>query len=267
LNEVVRLLGAERQAATSFALAYPERRFEFVSDAAVVDGHDLANVTIVRAAPGGTDPRAGDICLCPRWSRPGFALSEIMPILGCALPGLLVPVSRATPTAGRWIAKGDGRHRPDAPVSGDAAALARLAAFDGGTVFQPLHAARGSFLATGRRDGKGLLALAVVRLHAERFFRDDVVQAAETVDWPEVAEASARALDALDDRGMFSMNWIDAGGEAKLTSFRPVPRAVAGLLRRSGLSLLDRPERLIVAAAGLRSIGRVNYSSYSAVDA
>lgn len=267
MSEVVRLLGAERQAATSFALAYPERRFEFVSDAAVVDGHDLANVTIVRATPGGTDPRVGDICLCPRWSRPGFALSEVMPILGTVLPGLVAPVSRTLPTTGRWIAKGDGRHRPDAPVSGDAAALARLAAFDGGTVFQPLHGARGSFLVTGRREGKSFLALAVVRLHAERFFRDDVVQAAETVDWPEIAEASERALDALDYRGMFSMNWIDVGSDAKLTSFRPVPRAVVGLLRRSGLSMLDRPERPVVAAAGLRSIGRVNYSSYSAAGA
>jgi hypothetical protein len=37
----VRILGAEQQAASSLALAYPERSFEFLTDAAVADGWDL----------------------------------------------------------------------------------------------------------------------------------------------------------------------------------------------------------------------------------
>jgi hypothetical protein len=35
---MIRLLGAEKQSAVSLALAYPERRFQFVSDHRVIAG-------------------------------------------------------------------------------------------------------------------------------------------------------------------------------------------------------------------------------------
>ena len=43
--------GAEKQAAVSAALAWPERNFLFVSDQRVIDGWDLPNVKACRARP------------------------------------------------------------------------------------------------------------------------------------------------------------------------------------------------------------------------
>jgi len=63
----VRILGAEQQAASSLALAYPERRFEFLTDVAVADGWDLPNVTLCFAAPQDALRGADGIALCPRW--------------------------------------------------------------------------------------------------------------------------------------------------------------------------------------------------------
>ena len=75
----VLVLGAEAQAATSIACAYPERTVTFVSDDAILDGSDLPNVRMQFAKP--TDREmltraAGQqlVPLCPRWLAQEAAL-------------------------------------------------------------------------------------------------------------------------------------------------------------------------------------------------
>lgn len=260
----IRLLGAERQAATSFALAYPERRFAFVTDCPIVDGWDLANVAI-RFAPAGAPADRDDetIALCPRWIDRPTPLSEVLPILERVLPGQVLPVSAQPADRGRFAAKGDLRHRPDAPVIGDRAVLAGLDDPNGcGLVFQAWYGDAATLLAVGRRWESGRVALGVLRLYAERFFRDDVVQAAETVDRPDIVAGCMAGLAALNHVGPFCFTWLDGAAGAVIASFRPVPRAVCVALRRAGISLLDPPAGDTVAAQGVRSLSDIHYAPY-----
>src|SRR5688500_9400036 len=110
------LLGAEKQAATSAALAHPERQFRFVSDQPVLDGWDLPNVTFTHGTPGNVPLGPGEqaVVLCPRWlpAAEQKPLSAVLPFLAEALPDHVLPVS-PTPFAGRpCIVKGDRFHRP-----------------------------------------------------------------------------------------------------------------------------------------------------------
>ena len=64
------VLGAERQAASSIACAYPDRTVTFVSDHTILDGDDLPNVRMVFASPDDPPvlPSERELApLCPRW--------------------------------------------------------------------------------------------------------------------------------------------------------------------------------------------------------
>ena len=73
----ITVLGAELQAATSIAGAYPERAVTFVSDQAILDGSDLANVSMTFGKPEDRAMLTRDardvIALCPRWLEPQSA--------------------------------------------------------------------------------------------------------------------------------------------------------------------------------------------------
>ena len=277
------LLGAESQAATSFAIAYPECRFVFVTDKPIVDGWDLANVEFRRASVEEADEEASIIsstaepsmmALCPRWIKRPCPLQQTLPTLEQALPGLVVPVTRhfvqaetgSTP-ANRskpvFVVKGDLWHRPDAPMIGTEAELTMLDdPYGCGLVFQPRQAAEATLLVVGRRWRNDSVALGVFRLHAERFFRSDVIQAAETVDRPDLVEASLSGLAALEHVGLFTFVWLETPTGLALVSFRPVPRAVCLALRHAGVSLLRAPSGTCVASQGVRSLSAVHYASY-----
>jgi hypothetical protein len=265
----IRLLGAERQAASSFALAYPERAFEFLSDQEIVDGWDLPNVRLTFAKP--EDSPEG-LPLCPRWLSPetrrAASLGQIMPRLAEKFPDYVLPIVPQAETEGKWVLKGDLFHRPDAPLSGAAGSLADVVDTHGcGLVYQPEVEAEASFLVMGRRRDKTNVTLGVLKLLAERFFRIDVIQAARTVERADLVALSLDALDALAYTGWFSLNWIEMQDRTRLASFRPVPHAGLLTLRQAGADLLEEPKGVTVASPNHGFMAYPHYASYKRIGA
>ena len=237
------LLGAEKQAATSAALAYPERQFRFVSDQPVLDGWDLPNVTFTHGTPGNVPLGSGEqaVALCPRWlpAAEQKPLSEVLPYLTEALPDQVLPVS-PTPVPGQpCIVKGDRFHRPDGTITGTDLDPADVGdPYGCGTLYQSLWPAEQTILVVGRHrfgacDGRRPGSRGELR-------RDDILAAGETVDIEadDLLRLSMTAVAILDHTGPFTMNWLKRGAEYRLTSFRPAPRAVFGTLRKAGIDLL-----------------------------
>jgi len=263
----VRLLGAERQAASSMALAYPERRFAFLSDQTVVDGWDLPNVNIHYATPDDQTWASGlSVTLCPRWltenERARWSLNATFKHLAEASFEHLLPVQSSPESSGIWQVKGNVFHRPDAPESGKAMALADIVDPHGcGLVYQPKLATLASYLVMGRRL-EDRVALGVMRIHAERFFRDDVIQAAQTVRHPFLVEQALRVLDSLSYQGYFTLNWVETNTGLFLSSFRPTPRVGFRTLRDNGADLLSPTSGTSVAAPGGGFVAQPHYASY-----
>lgn len=261
---VTNVLGAETQAASSIAAAYPERSFNFVSDQRVIDGWDLPNVVFRHADPASWDHSPSDIAVCPRWaSDPGrHAQSRLVPELSRHFPEYFTPLLGELPDTGRWIAKGDCWHRPDAPLSGTPEMLQDVVAPAGcRLVYQPLLPVTKRFAAIGHRGDDGV-SLGILEILQERFFRDAILQAAETVHRPELADLSLAMVDKLDHDGYFTLSWLQTAEGLYLSSFRPVPRAVFGTFRRAGVDLLKAPRGTTICPAGFRFVGWPHYSSY-----
>ena len=94
-------------------------------------------------------------------------------------------------------------------------------------------------MAIGRR-GHGT-QLGCIQIFDERFFWDNILQAGEAVHVPDVAAATLHILDALDHWGFFTLNWLRTAHGLRLSSLRPVPRAIFQMFRCGGLDLLDDP--------------------------
>ncbi len=262
------LLGAEKQAATSAALAYPERQFRFVSDQPVLDGWDLPNVTFTYGTPGNVQLEPGEqaIALCPRWLPAGEQkpLSQILPIIAETFSyEVVLPVS-ATPFPGQpCIVKGDRWHRPDGTIIGTDLDPADIGdPYGCGAIYQPLWKADMNILVVGRVQNC-TIRKAVFRIHAESCARDDILASGETIDDPDIRGDSNWVLTALDYEGLFTMNWLRRGTEYRLTSFRPVPRAVFGTLRKPYFDLLGpAPDGDRIALAGHKFVVDLTYTSY-----
>ena len=178
----IMVLGAEKQAATSLAAAYPEHQFRFVSDHPIIDGGDLANVTMSFGAPDNLTALIGAaervVVLCPRWLEPAAAARATLPNslgqLADVIPGRVLPVE-ARPSAGdEWIVKGARWHRPDVAVVGDAALLGDVTDPHGcGLVYQRHQpGVTRSILVVGRRDASGSTALGVIEVRGEMLERE-----------------------------------------------------------------------------------------------
>jgi hypothetical protein len=261
-------LGAEKQAATSLAIAYPDFEIVFVSDCDILDGSDLDNVRMVRAAPGEMPKVAQSadhvVPLCPRWISENDGLSRTFERLDGLLPGCSLPLQARCPADGEWIVKGDRWHRPDAPIHGNLRHLVDVVDVHGcGLVYQRYCNPERIIMAIGRRDGPGAVLIGVIEVLEERFFRDVILQAGETIDAPDIAELSLHVLDALDHRGFFTLNWLRTLDGPKLSSLRPVPRAVFQTFRRGGVDLLAAASTVKVAAPGLRFIADPTYVSFA----
>lgn len=274
------LLGAEKQAATSAALAYPGIGFTFVTDQSVIDGWDLSNVRCVLS----TVPQISDLAegaggpllpLCPRWIHPVlpeprnrlgvFNLANVLADLSSPFGRHVVPVASAPEGTGSWIVKGDARHRPDAVITGRAADIMVTEDPDlCGVVFQPYVPARETLLVTGYRLGSQAVDIAALRIHAEVHCREDLITAAETVEAASLVELSLAMLERLAHSGWFSMKWLLVDDGYKLVSVRPVPKATFQVMRRAGLNPLAAPTRVTVARPGHRFIADNWYSSYVA---
>jgi hypothetical protein len=271
------LLGADKQAAVSAALAWPERSFLFVSDERVIDGWDLPNVKACRARPDQRPALAAAIHwvpLCARWrparlpgvenSLGNFSLHAVMDALARQFGNVVLPVRLLRPAQGACMVKGNYWHRPDAPVWGDIATLAEVHdPYGSGIVYQSFWPRQRHYLATGRRLGPGAVELAVLAIYAEVCARDDILGAGETVRHDVITRLTLAMLDALDQRGFFTFNWLERDGDVRLTSVRPVPRAVFRTFRRAGWdSFAPWRAGVHVAPPGLKFTVDIHYSSY-----
>lgn len=272
---LIRLLGAERSAAVSFAQAWPEHRFVFVSDEPVIDGWDLPNVEFAwgaadaaeSALPGGAADRT--VTVCGRWASKAAArrgaTTDLLALFARVRGVLGERVAPLTPEppSGPWQAKGRFWHRPDTVVQGQGqAGVDTVDPRPCGHLFQPLIKGGASYIASGLEMPGGALRYGVFRIFSEALARYDVFQAGESVDDAEIMEMTEAALAALGEPGYFSLNWVRTPGALQLTSIRRVPREVLGTLRRGGVDVLapgDEGRRL---AAGRRFIVENHYSSY-----
>jgi len=265
-------LGAEKQAATSLAAAYPDCTVIFASDRDILDGSDLANVRMVHATPADATKLAAAadhvVPLCPRWLCGDHTLSRVFDRLERALPDRCLPVRAHRPSSGQWIVKGDRWNRPDVPLSGDARQLADVTDPHGcGLVFQPYSKTTATIMSIGRRERAGAVHIGTVEVFQERFQRDVVLQAGETIDAPEVLGASLEVLDALDHRGFFTLNWLQTDEGLRLSSLRPIPRAVFLSFLRGGVDILRVASTVKVVASGVRFIAAPTYVSYKRLSA
>jgi len=282
---IIGLLGAERQSAVSAAQAWPDRPFLLVSDQKVLDGWDLPNCRFRWAAPADPTvlvalPGIEWLPLCPRWILPGlnpprcvlgaFALSGVLAELRRRFGETVLPVERHTSGAQTVVVKGENRHRPDAPLVGQPTDLAAVEDPHGcGVLYQPYFPWQRLLLATGRRWPNGAVDLGVVAVHGEVCARDDTLGAGETVRHDRVAELTLAMLEHLGHTGFFTCNWLEHGDDARLSSFRPVPRALFGTLRNAGLDLFGPPraDQVRLARPGCKFTIDVHYSSYGTLSA
>jgi hypothetical protein len=261
-------LGAEKHAATSLALAYPECDVVFVSDCDILDGGDLHNVRMIRADPGEMPVLSAEVDhavpLCPRWIGEDYALSRTFERLERLLPGCCLPVQTGFPSRGEWMVKGDRWHRPDAPISGNFRHVADVTdVHDCGLIYQRYCNPEGTIIVVGRRQDPGAVLFGIIKVLEERFFRDVILQAGETINAGDIAELSLNILDALDHRGFFTLNWLRTSDGPKLSSVRPVPRAVFQTFRRGGVDLLGAASTVKVVPPGLRFIADPTYTSFA----
>lgn len=271
------LLGADKQAAVSTALAWPDRQFVFVTDVPVADGWDLRNVRFQASTAGQVPALLGKqiqwVPLCARWLARGinppankldtFQLMRTLRFLRGQFGDVVLPVYDQ-PVAGKGIVKGDYWHRPDATlVSDDLASQEITDTHACGLVYQPYWPSQRLLLATGWRTA-GSLCLAVFHIHSEVCARDDVLGAGQTIQHPKVAELSIAMLEALDHRGFFTFNWLEMADQVRLSSFRPVPRAVFRTFRRAGFDPFApvAPLGVRLVPADLRFVVDITYTSY-----
>ena len=261
-------VGAEVQAASSLALAYGDREILFISDQPVLDGWDFTHVHFARASPHTWRALVGDgdavVPMSARWMvADDWSLTRTLSIAAAAIGVEHVERVHDRPDAtGMWQAKGNRWHRPDTPVDGPGGELAELTDPHGcGVVFQQQLRTAGTVMTIGRfgRDGA---ALGVFRVFEERFFRDVILQAAETISDAQLVERSAAIASALHLDGFCTMNWVLTDAGARLTSLRPVPRAVFVTFRRGGIDPLAASSGTTVLPAGLRLNAQPHYASY-----
>jgi hypothetical protein len=275
------LLGADKQAAVSAALAWPERQFLFVTDVPVADGWDLPNVQFQAGAPGNlcelfSRPHTQWVPLCARWIGRGmsvptnalgtFQQMRVLRFLKGNFGDVVLSIYDQ-PAAGKCIVKGDFWHRPDATlVSDDLASQDITDPHACGLAYQPYWPWQRLLLATGWRTA-GSLSLAVFHIHSEVCARDDVIGAGQTIAHPQVTDQTVAMLDALDHRGFFTFNWLEAGEQIRLSSFRPVPRALFRSVRRAGFDPFATvaPAGVRLAPAGLKFVVDITYTSYQSL--
>jgi hypothetical protein len=270
MTDEIWILGAEKQAAVSLALAYPERHFVFIADHPVLDGWDLPNVRFEARATGSTfgpGPPRRSIVLCPRWlnkeALARWRLTALMPRIAAALDGLAVPAFIQPGSAGEWQVKGDAWHRPDAILRGSAEELYGIQDPHGsGLAFQPRVEAKGSVQIVGHRASSGLIAAAAIEVLGETFCREALLTAGQTVELGDMLGPTQAALAMLDHSGLFTASWLRSAEGPRLVALRPTAPAVFQTLRLAGVDLLEPPTGQVTASPGVRFIADYHYSSY-----
>ncbi|MCG8613302.1 MAG: hypothetical protein MI864_22555 [Pseudomonadales bacterium] len=278
------IAGAEKQAATSIAQAYPEKQFLFLTDVDVIDGWDLANVTIEHCAPsnmtekydadlfhspsGNTitcsfEPRI--VRLCSRWAVTPFRLSESIATLPEALADFVLPVLD-TPSVDweKWQLKGNLFHKPDAPLIGNTG-IDDPPEDVYGCEFQyqeHIQDVQGHYFITGWYGNPTQYSLGTFKTHRESFGREDLLVACETVSEPTLENRCLKLLEKINWNGFVTLNLLSTPEGFRVSSIRPYPKAVFGIMKQAGLSLLTPSGRSRFAEEGLKLLGEITYTSY-----
>ncbi|MEW6470017.1 MAG: hypothetical protein AB1458_13900 [Bacteroidota bacterium] len=271
------LLGAEKQSASSFALAYPDKTFLFVTDQAIVDGWDIPNVRIafskindIEKLPGRY--RGKYVSLSSRWtalsvdSKPAAvrcSLFDNLEKIYKHMPELALRIGRdlATYRSSPVILKGDLWHKPDAPeIISEEYSPDMKDEYGCGFFYQEFVPGPDNFVSVGYVE-KERVRFGIVQVHRESIAREDHIVAAETVNDERLSDLTLRAIAHLGYQGFFTLNWVKVPGRVALTSFRPEPKALFGLLKKAGCDLLGDAGAMAVKP-GVKMIGNIHYSSY-----
>jgi hypothetical protein len=267
------ILGAEKQAATSIVGAYPELKFLLLTDRPVVDGWDLSNATIRFATPE-TWEKAIQVSaplvipVSSRWNKAATTLDQTLHSLRYVAPEAVLPcLSIPSQYWKKWIVKGNSFHKPDEIIiGGEETDSLPEDKYGCGYCYQEyLTGVSQHMLITGHWKDQHNTGFAVFKVLNESIAREDQLVACETV-WDESLNALAqKLLNSLCYVGFFSITLIRGDFGTRITSFRPIPKAVFGTMRAGGVSLLDYSSGIRIAKAGLKLIGDIHYSSYRTI--
>ena len=256
------LTGAEKQAATSAALAYPEKQFLFVTNQPVIDGWDLPNVKMRHAEVGTLFDIDKTIALKQAWCSSAQPLKNSLDVLAADMGAAVLPVLDAPDTTWEsWIVKGDNDHKPDGVITGSTVDTELPTDDYGyGYVFQEHKAGvKRNMFVTGRVTGGGL-SLGTFLVYSESIAREDLLVAVESIEDKAVEVLAKHALDLLNVDGFFTFNLIENDEGIFITSFRPTPKPVFATMRKGGIDLLNGDAGTL--GAGYKFIGDIHYSSY-----
>lgn len=244
--EVTILLGAEKQAATSIALAYPQKTFIGITDVRVVDGWDVPNLQFQFAKPGEIELATGAQIhyLCQRYAFSNsshldesvLSLSQVSAILKSKGFHEFLYVERTPNELSR--VKGDLWRKPN-QVATATQPDDIVEEHSGGYVFQRLlkNCAK-TYIVTGNQSPTGCV-LGVVEILREGFSREQAILAAQVVRNDAVKKLVKTAVGLLELRGTFTATVVEThDGALCVTSVRRTIRGVANLLLKSGMDVL-----------------------------
>ncbi|MBO3697273.1 hypothetical protein [Roseivirga sp. E12] len=271
------LLGAESPSAISFAQAYPEIYFFFVSEERIISGQDLENVECLEVTELAYEyifgePCSGFIPLTSFWYKrycdyldipsPYLDLSATLVKIEQIFPGGVLPI-RYVPDfshASKWILKGNMDHKSNALEFWEESSY--VPTLDENIKCQEWKGACENYLITGRTDDYGHYKMGLFRIHSEAFGKQGQILAAETIDDQELSSIVISLLERLGYSGYFTFNIIKSSETYLITSFRPYARSLIYSLRRAGVSLLDETKTNELAKSGIKMIVHICYSEY-----
>lgn len=272
------LLGAEKQAAISIAMAYPKEEFIFVSSESIICGWNLKNIAAVIANLNLYEEKKGDlkICLSSDWTHclgdshhcitENFKLYDILAFLNAQFPNHVLPVfENPTMLSGKdWIIKGDSTHKPDMVIVGnEKTADLTLESNTQRLVYQELIEHDTNIIVTGRRNEAKGIALGALKIHQEGFGREAFLLSGETFQNKLLLTLIEDMLVSLDYVGFFTFNVIKQDSKFLITSFRPILRAACKTLLSSGVDLINFDDcSRKWADSGKKFITEVDYNEF-----
>ena len=279
MKETITIFGAEKQSATSIALAYPQFDFLFYTDQDVIDGWDLKNTEIVKTSISNysnlefiRENIENMVVACPRWSSAlttstsnvlgRFDLLSIFKALTKKFESDILDITPTMPKDD-WIIKGNIFHKPDAIItSGDIGGEIKDP-HNCEIVYQILKKATTSFIVTGFRKTHENISIGAIKIHKDIHGRQEFLKAGESVVNDVILGKSMAMLDDLGHRGFFTFNWIFADNRYWLTSFRPIPVSLFGLFITANCELLPKlVNKKSVLPSGMLFTSNLNYSPY-----
>lgn len=280
LFNTICLLGAEKQAASSLAIAYPGINFYFLSDQKIIDGWNIKNASVHFATQENITEEYCNkflrvLVLHPKWllkflKEPSniiqsFNLMNVMFEFAKILPEQVLPISDKL-LPGMNIVKGNLFHRPDETSMVHQSAKSFVQdPHNAGIVYQPFLEKTNTINIIGYRKNKNTIGLGIFQIFKESICRDEYLLAAESIMNEKLIDWTLMLLNAIDHCGFFNFNWLQQKNTFYLSSFRPVPKAIFNTFINSGIDLLNSNESIKILPAGKKFISSIHYTSYRAL--